>query len=54
MRKSLFTVLGTAAALGAALLTTTAASAAPHARAGPAAGDPDTTITFTVSTGPCP
>jgi len=49
MRKSLFTVLGTAAALGAALLTTTAASAAPHARAAPGPGD--TTVTFSVTSG---
>ena len=58
MRKSLFTVLGTAAAIGAALLITTAASAAPHARAAPAAPcttpsptSCDTTVTFTVSSG---
>jgi len=53
MRKSLFHVLGATAALGAALFTTTAASAAPHARADPAATVPsDTTIvTFTVNVG---
>ena len=51
MRKSLFNVLGATAVLGAALLTTTAASAAPHTRAAPAVGDPDTTVTFTVTTG---
>ena len=54
MRKSLFRVLGATAAFGAALLTTTAASAAPHARAGPAAGAvdaPPTTATLSVTTG---
>lgn len=56
MRKSLFKVLGVTAALGTALLTTTAASAAPHSRAGPATTCPSltgcgTTVTFTISTG---
>ena len=53
MRKSLFHVLGATAVLGATLLTTTAASAAPHTRAGPAdapTGSP-TTVTFTVTSG---
>ncbi len=50
MRKSLFHVLGATAVLAATLLATTAASAAPHIRAGPAPTDPDTTITFTVTT----
>ena len=54
MRKSLFNVLGATAVLGATLLTTTAASAAPHARAArppEPPSDPDTTVTFTVTTG---
>ena len=52
MRKSLFHVLGATAVLAAALLTTTAASAAPHARAAPAPPTPAlTTVTFTVTSG---
>lgn len=53
MPKKLLHVLGATAALAATLLTPAAASAATHARAanGPAAGDPDTIVTFTVTTG---
>ena len=53
MPKKLLHVLGATAALAATLLTPAAASAVTHARAanGPAAGDPDTIVTFTVSSG---
>lgn len=47
MKKSLFCVLSVAAVIGTAL-TSTAASAAVTAN-GPAGGDPDTTVTFTVA-----
>jgi hypothetical protein len=53
MKKSLFCVLSAAAVIGAAL-TSTAASAAVTVNAGysaPLAGDPDSTVTFTVTSG---
>ena len=49
MKKSLFCVLSVAAVIGTAL-TSTAASAAVTANA-PTGGDPDTTVTFTVTVG---
>lgn len=49
MKKSLFCVLSVAAVLGA-VLTSTAASAAVKANT-PAGGDPDTTVTFAVTSG---
>lgn len=56
MPKKLLHVLGAMAVLGATLLTTTAASAAPNARADPcpdgtSAPACDTTVTFTVTSG---
>jgi hypothetical protein len=56
MVKSVFTILGAAAVAGFALApgVASAATAAPAALAhssSPAAGDPDTTVTFTVSSG---
>ena len=53
MKKSIFCVLSVAAVMGA-VLTSTAASAAVTANArasGPAASDPNTTLTFTVTSG---
>jgi hypothetical protein len=53
MKKSIFCVLSVAVVLGA-VLTSTAASAAVTANArasSPAAGDPDTTVTFAVTAG---
>jgi hypothetical protein len=49
MKKSIFCVLSVAAVMGA-VLTSTAASAAVKANP-PAGGDPDTTVTFAVTTG---
>jgi len=49
MKKSIFCVLSVAAVMGA-VLTSTAASAAVKANP-PAGGDPDTTVTFTVTSG---
>jgi hypothetical protein len=50
MKKSIVCALSVAAVLGAAL-TSTAASAAVTAKSAPAAGDPDTAVTFSVTSG---